>query len=57
MKNILKNCVRYLYAILVEQINETFIIINCRMISILLKINQFKRSILMNLIRQCFRHS
>ena len=51
MKNILKSCARYLYAILIEQINATFTVINYRMIFILLKANQFKRLILMNLIR------
>ena len=57
MKNTLKSCVRYSYVILIEQINTMLIVINCRMIFIFLKTNQFKRSILMNLICQCFRHS
>ena len=51
MKDTLRNCVRYLYTILIEQINATLTVINCRMIFILLKINQFERLILMNLIR------
>ena len=36
MKNISKNCARYLYTIITEQINATFIVINCRMIFIFL---------------------
>ena len=57
MKNTLKDCVRYSYAILVEQINAMSTVINYRMIYVLLRTNQFERSILINLTRQCFRHS
>ena len=49
MKNTLKDCVYYSYAILIEQINATFIVINCRII-FFLKASQLKRLILINLI-------
>ena len=51
MKNTSRNCVRYSYVILIEQINAMFTIINYRIIFIFLKVNQGKRSVLMNLIR------
>ena len=51
IKDTLRSCARYSYTILIEQINATFIVINCRIISVLLRASQFERLILMNLTR------